>query len=168
MDRVEKAIKDVNNIGFYSILEIHKTDDQEAIKKAYKKLIKKYHPDKNKDADTVEKFDKIKIAYELLKNEELKALYDSKLKAKEERKSKQKVMNVKRKKFIEDLENREKASADASSTNYTDEFKEKNLYKQYEKEYNKMYEADLITSNAAPKKKSLDEKFNKYGIKVIN
>ncbi len=174
MDKVEKTIHDLKNANLYSILELEKTDDHNQIKKAYKKLIKKYHPDKNKEANTVEKFDRIKIAYELLKNEELKALYDSKLKTKEERKIKKKQMNDKRRKFAEDLEFREKKNYDENhknshADNYQNEniFKEKNKYKEYKDELEKMF--DNIShnlDNQIPKKKTIDEKLNKYGIKI--
>ena len=80
MDKLEEALKELKGFDLYEILEIERTDDQDIIKKAYKKLIKKYHPDKNKESNTVEKFDRIKLAYELLKNYELKALYDNKQK----------------------------------------------------------------------------------------
>jgi len=170
MDRVEKTISDLKNVNLYSILEIHKTDDQNAIKKAYKKLIKKYHPDKNKEENTVEKFDRIKIAYDLLKNEELKALYDSKLKSKEERKANKKLMSEKRRKFAEDLENKEKSNADKShrdsnNKQESDYFKEKNLYKQYEEEYNKMFSNNQFEEEI-PKRKTLTQKLNQYGIKI--
>jgi len=172
MEKVEKILSDLKNANLYSILEIEKTDDHNAIKKAYKKLIKKYHPDKNKESNTFEKFDRIKIAYDLLKNEELKALYDSKLKSKDERKIKKKQMNDKRKKFAEDLENRErkhtekKQAENSNNKNNAEFFKEKNNYKQYEEEFNKMFlDNDLIYSQI-PKKKSLEEKLNQYGIKI--
>lgn len=172
MDKVEKTLSDLKNANLYSILEIDKTDDFNAIKKAYKKLIKKYHPDKNKESNTVEKFDRIKIAYDLLKNEELKALYDSKLKSKEERKIKKKQMNDKRKKFADDLEYRERKNAEkdqknnSDKKNNTDHYKEKKKYKQYEEEFNKMFvDNDLIRSQI-PKKKTIEEKLNQYGIKL--
>ncbi len=177
MDKVEKTLSDLKNANLYHILEIERTDDHNSIKKAYKKLIKKYHPDKNKEANTVEKFDRIKIAYDLLKNEELKALYDSKLKSKEklreERKNKKKQMTDKRRKFADDLESREKKHAEASySANQTnifnpEEFKDKNKYKQYEEEFNKMFvDDDFKINNRVPKIKSLDEKLNQNGLKI--
>lgn len=172
MDKVEKTLSDLKNANLYHILEIEKTDDHNQIKKAYKKLIKKYHPDKNKEANTVEKFDRIKLAYDLLKNEELKALYDSKLKSKEERKIKKKQMNDKRRKFAEDLESREKQNVEKNQANASKEkdnpenYREKNKYKQYEEEFNKMFVDDDLFSSQVPKKKSLDEKLNQYGIKI--
>ena len=44
---------------YYKILGVNKTDTKEEIKKAYKKLAKKYHPDLNKDEGSTEKFKEI-------------------------------------------------------------------------------------------------------------
>jgi curved DNA-binding protein CbpA len=174
MDKVEKTLSELKNANLYHVLEIEKTDDHIAIKKAYKKQIKKYHPDKNKEVNTVEKFDRIKIAYDLLKNEELKALYDSKLKSKEERKIKKKQMNDKRRKFADDLENRERTNSEKKQSeffndknkNNSEAFKEKNKYKQYEEEFNKMFVDDDLFNSQVPKRKSLEEKLSQYGIKI--
>ena len=48
--------------NYYEILGIAKTDDINEIKTAYKKQIKMFHPDKNKDINSVEKFIQIKKA----------------------------------------------------------------------------------------------------------
>lgn len=50
----------------YDILEIHRNATQEEIKKQYKKLILKYHPDKTNEKRDHEKFIKIQYAYEIL------------------------------------------------------------------------------------------------------
>lgn len=52
----------------YIILELNNTNNitKDDIKKAYKRLILKYHPDKNKNIDTTEKFREIQTAYEIL------------------------------------------------------------------------------------------------------
>ena len=60
----------------YSILEISISADQETIKKAYRKLSKKYHPDLGGDQ---EKFVLVAKAYEVLSNNVLKAEYDESL-----------------------------------------------------------------------------------------
>ena len=60
----------------YSILEINISADQQAIKKAYRKLSKKYHPDLGGDQ---EKFVLVARAYEVLSNNVLKGEYDESL-----------------------------------------------------------------------------------------
>lgn len=176
MEKLEEALKELKNSNedLYEILEIDQTDDQDIIKKAYKKLIKKYHPDKNKESNTVEKFDQIKIAYELLKNFELKALYDNRQKSKQERVIKKKQMDSKRRKFMEDLENKEKIHIDKSfnrDENLKREFskdKNKDKYKNHEEEYNKFFKENLFNrSEATIKTKTIEDKLDKYGLKVI-
>ena len=87
MEKLEKYLKDLNNENLYKILHLEKTKDHEIIKRAYKKMIKRYHPDKNKEKNTVEIFEKIRKAYEILQNEETKGLYDSYLDRKTKRQS---------------------------------------------------------------------------------
>lgn len=62
---------------YYEILEISKNADGQEIKKAYRKLALKYHPDRNQgDKEAEEKFKQINEAYEVLSNPEKKSLYD--------------------------------------------------------------------------------------------
>lgn len=60
----------------YEILEVDKTASIDDIKKSYKKLALKYHPDKNHDNDTSEKFKEISHAYEILSDEQKRKYYD--------------------------------------------------------------------------------------------
>lgn len=60
----------------YTILEIDKNADKNEITKAYKKLAKKYHPDKNKSPDATEKFKEINDAYTYLMDEKKKQFFD--------------------------------------------------------------------------------------------
>ncbi|MBQ9157075.1 MAG: DnaJ domain-containing protein, partial [Eubacterium sp.] len=61
----------------YKILGISKDADAAAIKKAYRKLAKKYHPDTNKgNTSAEEKFKEISEAYEILGDKEKRKLYD--------------------------------------------------------------------------------------------
>lgn len=61
---------------YYEVLGLSKGASEDEIKKAYRKLAKKYHPDVNKDKDAEEKFKEINEAYEVLSDPNKKASYD--------------------------------------------------------------------------------------------
>ncbi|TDL34493.1 molecular chaperone DnaJ [Jeotgalibacillus sp. S-D1] len=61
---------------FYEVLGVSEGASKEEIKKAYRRLSKKYHPDINKDEDAGDKFKEIKDAYETLSDEQKRAHYD--------------------------------------------------------------------------------------------
>lgn len=64
-------------ICYYELLEVEKTASQDELKKAYRKMAMKYHPDKNQgDADAEEKFKAINEAYQVLSDENKRAIYD--------------------------------------------------------------------------------------------
>ena len=62
--------------SLYETLEINENASADEIKKAYRKLARKYHPDVNKDSGAEEKFKEINAAYEVLSNPEKKQQYD--------------------------------------------------------------------------------------------
>ena len=61
---------------YYEVLGISKDASEQEIKKAYRSLAKKYHPDMNKSPDAEEKFKEINEAYEVLSDPGKKAKYD--------------------------------------------------------------------------------------------
>jgi DnaJ-class molecular chaperone len=66
-------------MDYYSILEVNKTASEAEIKKAYRKLALKYHPDKNGgDGSAEEKFKQISEAYQILGDSKKRADYDLK------------------------------------------------------------------------------------------
>ena len=62
--------------SLYETLEVNENASMDEIKKAYRKLARKYHPDVNKDKDAEEKFKEINAAYEVLSDKEKKQQYD--------------------------------------------------------------------------------------------
>jgi molecular chaperone DnaJ len=60
----------------YSVLGVSKDADPAAIKKAYKKLAREFHPDRNPEEAATERFKAITSAYEVIGDEECRALYD--------------------------------------------------------------------------------------------
>lgn len=61
---------------YYDLLGVSRNADLAAIKKAYRKLAMKWHPDKNKSPDAKAKFQKISQAYDVLSTPEKKEVYD--------------------------------------------------------------------------------------------
>lgn len=62
---------------FYEILGVNRDASEDDIKKAYRKLAMKYHPDRNPDShDAEEKFKEAKEAYEILSDSQKRAAYD--------------------------------------------------------------------------------------------
>ena len=67
----------MSNKDYYQILGVNKSASNDEIKKAYRKLAMKYHPDRNPgDKEAEKKFKEAAEAYEVLKDKEKRAAYD--------------------------------------------------------------------------------------------
>ena len=62
---------------FYEILGVQRNASDDEIKKSYRKLAMKYHPDRNKDdKESERKFKEVSAAYEILKDSDKRSAYD--------------------------------------------------------------------------------------------
>jgi molecular chaperone DnaJ len=61
---------------YYEVLGVAKSANKQELKKAYRKLAKQYHPDRNKDEDAEVKFREIQEAYEVLADDQKRQAYD--------------------------------------------------------------------------------------------
>ncbi len=68
--------KIMNNTEYYDRLGVSKDASQDEIKRAYRKMSKKYHPDINKEPGAEEKYKEIQEAYETLSDDQKRAAYD--------------------------------------------------------------------------------------------
>jgi curved DNA-binding protein len=61
---------------YYEVLGVPRDSDQDAIRRAYRKLARKYHPDLNSDSDAEDRFKQLGEAYEVLSDPEKRERYD--------------------------------------------------------------------------------------------
>lgn len=61
---------------YYKIMGLERSASQDDIKRSYRKLARKYHPDVSKEADAETRFKEVGEAYEVLKDPEKRAAYD--------------------------------------------------------------------------------------------
>ena len=70
------ALSVVAAVDYYKVLNVPRTASAADIKRAYRKLSLKYHPDKNSAPDAADKFAEIAAAYDVLSDEEKRELYN--------------------------------------------------------------------------------------------
>src|ERR1700760_2645620 len=61
---------------YYEVLGVPRDADQDAIRRAYRKLARQYHPDLNSDTDAEDRFKELGEAYEVLSDPEKRERYD--------------------------------------------------------------------------------------------
>src|SRR6185436_1281088 len=61
---------------YYETLNVPRSASADEVKKAYRRLARKYHPDVSKEKNAEEKFKQVQEAYEVLKDPEKRAAYD--------------------------------------------------------------------------------------------
>ena len=66
----------MNNTEYYDRLGVSKDASRDEIKRAYRKMSKKYHPDINKEPGAEEKYKEVQEAYETLSDDQKRAAYD--------------------------------------------------------------------------------------------
>lgn len=119
--KMSKDVK-IEDLELYTILNIPDDSSVQDIKKAYRKTALQCHPDKNPgNKDAAAKFIQLKAILELLINPESRKAYDSLRKAKLQTKLRLERQDSTRKKLREDLERREKESAQNKYDSRTEE-----------------------------------------------
>ncbi|KAI0067469.1 DnaJ-domain-containing protein [Artomyces pyxidatus] len=66
----------VNAADLYKVLDLDRSASEQDIKKAYKRLSRKYHPDKNREPDAEDRFVEVAHAYEVLSDSQKRQIYD--------------------------------------------------------------------------------------------
>jgi curved DNA-binding protein CbpA len=109
-----------NDVNYYAVLGLSHTASADEIKKAYRKMAKKYHPDINKNDEAELMFVKIQKANDILTDAQLKAEFDGIMKAKLFNQQRLEGMNENRKKLREQLEEKERLAKRMKMNNNDD------------------------------------------------
>ena len=75
-EEFSKSLLNENLPDYYAILQVEKNANQGDIKKQFRLLAKKWHPDKKQSSDAEEKMSQINMAYEVLSNPKRRKIYD--------------------------------------------------------------------------------------------
>ena len=75
-EEFSKSLLNENLPDYYAILQVEKNANQGDIKKQFRLLAKKWHPDKKQSSDAEEKMSQINMAYEVLSNPKRRKMYD--------------------------------------------------------------------------------------------
>lgn len=126
--------------NFYEILEINENASQEIVEKAYKVLVKKYHPDLQTDLEQKHqceiKIKEINEAYETLSNNELRLAYDEKLKQEQYEKLRSAVQ------YQVDKQQAQKVQPQATNINPNMNISNQNQQLNNERKIDKQFEKD--------------------------
>jgi molecular chaperone DnaJ len=75
-EEFRKSLLNENIPDYYAILQVQKNANQDEIKRQFRLLAKKWHPDKKQSNDSEEKMTQINMAYEVLSNPKRRKMYD--------------------------------------------------------------------------------------------
>lgn len=108
--------------NYYEILGVSKEADKNEIKKVYRILAKKYHPDKNKDdSEAIKKFQEISEAYGVIGDEKSREDYDKKLESfNNTRKNESKGFSNNRKGYSKNTDTKKSKSQSMSEEKFED------------------------------------------------